>query len=172
MVTVHELAAVLCQADGSQNGMSRLEQVLRREVPFPTRIDYGKAVQRCKAQGNWETWQHWCVQMENIIINMCHEKRPFRRKSSLPKIVFQGLWLVIGGVGYPNLSKDRSGCLVSALMFFLQGTRSNWESESTPAMCEICDLRFQAIQNVAATSQCMLLLMPRFVTGSSFLLTT
>lgn len=58
MVTVHELAAVLCQADGSQNGMSRLEQVLRREVPFPTRIDYGKAVQRCKAQGNWETWQH------------------------------------------------------------------------------------------------------------------
>lgn len=118
MVTVHELAAVLCQADGSQNGMSRLEQVLRREVPFPTRIDYGKAVQRCKAQGNWETWQHWCVQMENIIINMCHEKRPFRRKSSLPKIVFQGLWLVIGGVGYPNLSKDRSGCLVSAFWCF------------------------------------------------------
>ena len=86
--------------------------------------------------------------MENIIINMCHEKRPFRRKSSLPNIVFAGAMFSYRGSRISK-SLQRSVWMsrIGFLMFFLQGTRNNWESESTPAMCEICDLRFQAIQN-------------------------
>ena len=37
--------------------MSLLEKVLNVELPAPNRYDYGKAMQRCKVRGTWDTWQ-------------------------------------------------------------------------------------------------------------------
>ena len=96
MQTFDELAAVLCQADGSLRDVKAGKSLeTRSAISNSNRLWKGSA----KMQGSGrlgDLARLMCSDVQRKI-NMSHEKGPFKRESSLP-----------------NLSKDRYECLVSA----------------------------------------------------------